>query len=158
MGRRRPATRWRAGRLDRTPRRWQVRSSWPSGSRAKQSVSTPCWRNPNPPRNSGSWLNGSSAKGGEVTVRDVQQGRRQVESADEAEGLLKDLVEGGYGNWCRIPTSSSGGRPIVFRLANGSTSTEPPRSGDLGGCVDVDASGNAETVTRTSESTDYLAI
>lgn len=78
-------------------------------------------------------------KGGEVAVREVQQGRRDCKTSADAEALLAELVEGGLGGWCDLSAGPKGGRPSrVFRLSTASTSTQPRESRDSEGFVDVD--------------------
>lgn len=83
-------------------------------------------------------------KGGVVTAREVQQGRRAYQTADSAEAALQSLVEVGYGKW-EIDVHHGGpGRPVrrfVLAATSGSNgmSEFPADSKD---CVDVD-SGNA---------------
>jgi hypothetical protein len=52
------------------------------------------------------------SKGGSVTARDVQQGRRQYRTAPEAESALKELANAGCGFWQPAPDNRKGGSPI----------------------------------------------
>ena len=81
-------------------------------------------------------------RGGDTSVREVQQGHRQFRTAVEAETALADLVAAGHGDWHDIPTGPQGGRPTrIFRLFDLSTSTEPEESGGIESFVDVDVVG-----------------
>lgn len=58
-----------------------------------------------------------ATRGGEVSVRDVQMGRRTYRSSVEAEEALRRLVAEGYGGWIDVPAGPRGGRPTRrFRL------------------------------------------
>lgn len=65
-------------------------------------------------------------KGGSVTTREVQQGKRRFKCADEAEAALEELVVARRGHWQSIPTTSKGGR--ISRIFKLSTSTQPKNS------------------------------
>ena len=65
-------------------------------------------------------------RGGDATIRDVQQGCRWLKETGLAEAALMALVKAGIGSWIEIPAGVRGGRPVrVFRLSTASTSTEP---------------------------------
>lgn len=84
------------------------------------------------------------ARGGEVTAREVQQGRRSLKTADEAEAALSRLVAAGHGVWRDVESGKRGGRPTRrFQLASASTSTEPPKPSDFKGSVNVDSPGDS---------------
>jgi hypothetical protein len=79
-------------------------------------------------------------KGGAVTVRALQQGRRGYGTAEAAEAALQELAKAGLGTWEESPTTAKGGRPSsVFRLPRASTSTQPTETKETGGFVDVDS-------------------
>lgn len=83
------------------------------------------------------WIN---RKGGSVTTRDVQQGRREFKKALEAEAVLNELVKAGYGDWYEIQSGPKGGRPTcAFRLWTTSTPTQPSKTRGSEGFVDVDS-------------------
>ena len=85
-------------------------------------------------------------KGGSVTSREVQQGHRRLIRSDDAEAALNELVKVGYGSWQDIPPSPKGGRPTrVFKLSTPSTSTQPRKTRELEGSVDVDSVDDIET-------------
>ncbi len=85
-------------------------------------------------------------KGGSVTAREVQQGHRQYDTAQDAEAALEDLVKAGYGQWHDAPPGPKGGRPSrVFHLSTVSTSTQPAKTRDSEGFVDVDSVDAPET-------------
>ena len=85
-------------------------------------------------------------KGGSTTIRKLQQGRRKYKLSGQAEAALSELVSGGWGEWHDIPSGSKGGRPSrEFRLYKPSTSTQPPKTRDSEGCVDVDSVDAPET-------------
>jgi hypothetical protein len=85
-------------------------------------------------------------KGGSVTAREVQQGHRQYRTAQDAEAALEELVKAGCGQWHDAPPGPKGGRPSsVFRLSTASTSTQPARTRDSEGFVDVDSVDTPET-------------
>ena len=85
-------------------------------------------------------------KGGSVTAREVQQGHRQYRKAEDAEAALEELVKAGCGQWHDVPPGPKGGRPSrVFRLSTASTSTQPARTRDSEGFVDVDSVDALET-------------
>jgi hypothetical protein len=82
-------------------------------------------------------------KGGAVTIRELQQGRRGYK-ADTAEAALVALVKAGYGTWQDVPTTAKGGRPYrVFRLST--VYTTPENTAENGGSVDVDSVDAPET-------------
>ena len=86
-------------------------------------------------------------KGGSVTTRQVQQGCWQFrESQQKVEAALNELARTGYGNWHDIPSGPKGGRPRrVFHLSMPSTSTQPLKTRDSEGSVDVDDIEDPET-------------
>ena len=85
-------------------------------------------------------------KGGSVSAREVQQGHRQYRTSAEAEAALDELARAGYGGWEDVPPGPKGGRPSrVFRLSTLSTSTQPARTRDSEGFVDVDTVDAPET-------------
>lgn len=72
-------------------------------------------------------------RGGAVTVRELQQGRREYATADAAEAALCGLAKAGLGTWHNLATTTKGGRPSrVFRLSTVSTvyetASEPEES------------------------------
>ena len=67
-------------------------------------------------------------QGGAVTARDVVRHKRDVESADKAEELLRALEGAGFGEYVSHPSGPAGGRPTAkFILKSGSKdlSTKP---------------------------------
>lgn len=70
--------------------------------------------------------------GGEITARELQQGRRDVKSAEQAEAILSDLVKCGYGEWQGVPPTKSGGRGTrVFRVGRVyATAGKPAKNGN----------------------------
>jgi len=81
-----------------------------------------------------------SRRGGEVKVREIQQGHRKYRTAADVEEILRKLEKAGYGHWNDIPPGPKGGRPTrVFRLSTVSTSTQPNKIRDPEGFVDVDS-------------------
>jgi hypothetical protein len=80
-----------------------------------------------------------AAKGGRVTVRMVQQGRRGYKTADEAEADLRELEKAGDG-YCVLDTHQGGpGRPVgYFVLKEPSVYGIPEIPEELEDCVDVD--------------------
>jgi hypothetical protein len=85
-------------------------------------------------------------KGGSVTVREVQQGHRQYRTAEDAKVALERLAKANCGQWHHAPPGPKGGRPSsVFRLPVTSTSTQPPRTQDSAGCVNVDRVDTPQT-------------
>jgi len=48
---------------------------------------------------------------GPVTVRQVQRGRKECRSSEDAEDALKELVDAGLGEWRHQPSGDKGGRP-----------------------------------------------
>ena len=79
-------------------------------------------------------------RGGKVSVRELQQGRRECRSSDDAEALLNGLVQGEHGTWQPVPTTKQGGRPSrIFQLSTLPTKHETPVNPDENeGSVDVD--------------------
>lgn len=56
---------------------------------------------------------------GDVSIRDLVSGRREIKDADHAERILKQLREAGFGDWHQVPTTSKGGAPTRrFKLAS----------------------------------------
>lgn len=91
-------------------------------------------------------------KGGTVTAREVQNGNRRYETAEEAEAALKHLEQAGHGAWHEIPPGPKGGRPKrEFRLYTRSTSTQPTKPRETSGCVDVDSVDAPETPAVESD-------
>lgn len=66
-------------------------------------------------------------RGGQCTARDLQRGPRKYrQDADEADRVLCDLVNAGYGTWRPVPTTARGGHPTrTFCLLDVATVTEP---------------------------------
>jgi hypothetical protein len=93
-------------------------------------------------------------KGGRVSVRDLQQGRRDIATAEAAEAALNDLATAGLGSWEAIPTTPHGGRPSrVFQLtANVYVYETPEKPDGNGGSVDVDNDVGTETASDTCSS------
>jgi len=89
-------------------------------------------------------------KGGTVTAREVQQGRRSHRQPGAAEAALEELVKAGHGNWEQSPPGQRGQPTRRFRLST--LSTVYGNSEFLGGngnTVDsrrVDATGSADAV------------
>ena len=62
-----------------------------------------------------------------VTVRDMVRGCRWLKDANEAEALLNELADRGWGEWRNQDPKRQGGRPTRrFYL---SVSTKPPKDG-----------------------------
>jgi len=80
-------------------------------------------------------------RGGEITVRELQQGRRDCPTADDAEAKLNELAKGGWGAWHTDTHDGGRGRPVyVFRLSTASTdNTNSLAPDENGNCVDVDS-------------------
>ena len=75
-------------------------------------------------------------KGGSVTIREVQQGNRQFKTSESAELALKELVDGGYGEWFQPP--SQRGRPPGRRFRLSTVYENEGNAGKSGHSVDVD--------------------
>jgi hypothetical protein len=91
-------------------------------------------------------------KGGSVTAREVQQGHRHYHTAQDAETALEELAKAGCGEWHDAPPGPKGGRPSrVFRLSTSSTSTQPAKTRDAEGSVDVDSVDAPETHSDDDE-------
>jgi hypothetical protein len=57
-------------------------------------------------------------RGGAVTVRELQRGRKGYTTSGDAEAALSELAKAGEGTWEPVPTTVKGGRPsCVFRLS-----------------------------------------
>jgi hypothetical protein len=52
-----------------------------------------------------------AARGGHVSIRELQQGRREFDKAEEAERALNRLVAAGRGHWVPVPPGPQGGQP-----------------------------------------------
>ena len=83
------------------------------------------------------WIRG---KGGSITVRELQQGRRDIKTSEQAEAILTAMANAGYGHWETQPPGESGGRPArLFVLVSANpvytTLSEPE---EKEGSVDVD--------------------
>jgi hypothetical protein len=80
-------------------------------------------------------------RGGMVTPREVQQGRRRLKEPGAAEAALEKLVTAGRGTWRDVPTTAKGGRPTrAFVLSTPSTVYETPaKPEESDGFVDVDS-------------------
>ena len=85
-------------------------------------------------------------KGGSSTVRQVQQGNRQYQTAESAEAALVRLVEAEAGHWQPTATTQKGGRPTrKFVLHESHTDYETPaRSDEISSSVDVDDVGSSQ--------------
>jgi hypothetical protein len=70
------------------------------------------------------WIKG---KGGQVTVRQVQQGHREFKTSSEAEMALDALVRDGHGTWEPTATGRAGQSTRRFVLSRPSTSTPKTR-------------------------------
>jgi hypothetical protein len=85
-------------------------------------------------------------RGGEMTVRELQQGRRDCRTAEDAEAMLNALAKHGYGAWQTDTHNGGRGRPgRMFRLSTSSivyTNATNPR--ENGNCVDVDGDGKPD--------------
>lgn len=89
-------------------------------------------------------------KGGQITARQLQQGHRWITNADQANRLMDELEIAGLGDWDDVPPGPNGGQPTrKFCLRDASTSTQPHKSRDLEGSVDVDSLVDSELVTQT---------
>lgn len=60
-------------------------------------------------------------KGGSVTAREVQQGRRQYQTSEDAETALQDLMKAGYGYWEQSPRGWRGHPTRRFVLRDAPT-------------------------------------
>jgi hypothetical protein len=92
-------------------------------------------------------------KGGQITARDLQMGRRRFRAEVRlAEEALGDLEKAGYGQWQDQPSTGKGGRPTrVFRLSVGVNVNETPAGPDENqGFVDVDSVDASETVDHAN--------
>lgn len=85
-------------------------------------------------------------KGGQVSVRQVQQGHRRFKTAVDAESALQELVDAGRGKWLDVSPNPKGGpAPRLFQLLVRSTVYRTsPNTGKNGGSVDVDHPDNDE--------------
>jgi hypothetical protein len=84
-----------------------------------------------------------AARGGSVTVRDVQQGHRQYRTSAEAEAALDALVQSGIGSWEIVPTATKPKQ--VFTLPTCLPSTDSPSSQQIQRNVDVDSVDTPKT-------------
>ena len=103
------------------------------------------------------------SRGGRVTAREVQQGRRKVKSSGDAERLLADLIDARWGRWEPRPPGESGGRPtrefVLHPPAERFGPNDPaptvyetsPKRAENGGFVDVDAPGAAPATTADAD-------
>jgi hypothetical protein len=79
------------------------------------------------------------ARGGVITGRQLQQGRRDIHTADDAAAALAELAVEGYGTYA-YEHGATGPSVRVFRLACVSTSTgSPVFARENGEPVDVDS-------------------
>ena len=87
------------------------------------------------------------SRGGSVSVRETQQGRRQYKTAKDAESALGKLVKAGLGRWEPIQQKAKGGRTSTrFTLYTASTVyTTPLKAEENKGCVDVDSAKYPKT-------------
>ncbi|MEQ8850137.1 DUF3987 domain-containing protein [Botrimarina sp.] len=86
------------------------------------------------------------AKGGVVTARDVQRGRRNLKTIEDVEKALDKLVAAERGEWLPFEIGEKGGQPSrKFKLTGASTPTQPAEHRGLGGSVDVDTLAKRET-------------
>ncbi len=92
------------------------------------------------------------ARGGSVTVRDLQRGQRKYKTATDAEAALAELVEAGLGQWESVPPTAQGGRPAArFILSDPETvdtstvDTTPAKPPQNVGCVSVDTVDGSKT-------------
>jgi hypothetical protein len=88
-----------------------------------------------------------TARGREVTARDVYTGLRGFDNSDVAEAALNELCLEGLGYWRNAPTGPRGGRPgRVFVLSTEGVSAQHPISWEKQGSADADtADGFAES-------------
>lgn len=101
-------------------------------------------------RNLVDWI---KKRGGRVTVRQVQQGHRQFNKAQDAQAALARLISEGYGAWEAETSGPQGGRPTeYFVLHKPSTVYETPPSpeGKLSS-VDVDTPESPDSDWGTVE-------
>ncbi len=69
------------------------------------------------------------AKGGTVTTRELQRGKRtQFKTSDEAEKTLTSLVASGYGKWITESSPKGGRKKHVFQLGDSVTNDTTPNS------------------------------
>ncbi len=66
------------------------------------------------------------SKGGTITARELQQGRREIKTSADAEKLLASLVTNGYGKWETVFSPKGGPPKRVFHLSTRLQSTQPP--------------------------------
>ena len=52
-------------------------------------------------------------QGGTVRARDLVSGRRDIADSEQAESLLHQLVNAGFGSWNRVQSGERGGRPTM---------------------------------------------
>lgn len=89
-----------------------------------------------------------ASKGGDLSVKDIQAGRRNLKTATDAEKAVAALAEAGYGETYHTQSGDQGGRPSQrFRLHSqkASTSTKPRGTAVSGGFVDAETPNNHET-------------
>jgi hypothetical protein len=78
-------------------------------------------------------------RGGCLSLREIQAGRRELKTADETEAAVNRLVDSGFGERFVDSPGSKGGRPGEgFRLFTLSTSTKPHETREFGGSVDAE--------------------
>jgi len=86
-------------------------------------------------------------KGGSVTTRDVQQGHRRYQAAQEAEAVLNELAKAGCGRWEPTPSGRRGQPTRRFVLSTVSTvygnRLNPEKNSNT---VDVDSVDAPETL------------
>jgi hypothetical protein len=98
-------------------------------------------------------------KGGEATPREVQMGCRWLREPCAAEAALDELAKTGWGGWRDSPTTEKGGRPArVFAPSTVSTSTEPRKSREPEGFVDVDSVDGPNITSLTAANDELLAV
>jgi hypothetical protein len=93
------------------------------------------------------------AKGGTITARELQQGRRDIRTSAEADATLTALTNAGLGEWESIPPGDAGGRATRrFHLSTASTVYATPSTPEENiGFVDVDSAGSHESAESDAD-------
>lgn len=86
------------------------------------------------------------SKGGDLSLREIQQGRRELKTAGDTEAAVNRLVTAGIGErYVGSPPSSGGHAQDKFRLSTPSTSTLAHRTRDLAASVDAETPNRRES-------------
>lgn len=101
-----------------------------------------------------------SKHGGEITARELQQGRRDVKTGAQAEAILAELVQCGYGAWhtkpgghaCRVFRAAGVyTSPKTTAITGGSVYTSPKKPEEKARSVDVDIVDTVDTDVDTGQ-------